>query len=177
MVSLWVKPGSRKWTWVSMRPGATTSPVASRTVSPERFSPILRMVPSSTRRSITPSIPEAGSSTRPFLISNKACPSIIHFHHAITRDKALSRNAAKRSEKAPFSIELPVKIFPFTKTNPLFQRFSLRGQNQPLNSSANSLEKIRGTIHINFPASSLLNELCGDGVACHGHILCGQFFQ
>src|SRR6202035_5281207 len=57
---------------MSMKPGATTSPVASNTSASagERFGPTPLMKPSSIHTSATASCPDAGSITRPFLMSS-----------------------------------------------------------------------------------------------------------
>src|ERR1700683_3392173 len=72
MVSACSNPGSRRCTCISMKPGVTTSPLASKSSVPaaERFAPTPRMTPSSIQTSAVPSWPEAGSMTRPFLMSN-----------------------------------------------------------------------------------------------------------
>jgi hypothetical protein len=52
IVSLSSRPGSRKWTCISMRPGQATRPRASRVSGAEALIlPILRIRPSSTRMS------------------------------------------------------------------------------------------------------------------------------
>ena len=68
--SLWVWPGSRKWTWTSTRPGATTRPVASMTwaSAASKSCPIFRIFPFSTKISATWSNCDCGSTTRPFLM-------------------------------------------------------------------------------------------------------------
>src|SRR5271165_733039 len=73
MVSEFSWPGSRRCTCISMKPGATTRPVASKTSAPfagEIFpgAAISEMVSPSSRMSRTTSILDAGSRTRPFLI-------------------------------------------------------------------------------------------------------------
>src|SRR5882724_9498229 len=73
MVSEFSCPGSRRWTCMSMKPGATTSPVASNTSAPfarEIFpgAAISAMDSPSRRMSRAASVLEAGSRTRPFLI-------------------------------------------------------------------------------------------------------------
>src|SRR5579864_6573834 len=73
MVSEFSWPGSRRWTCMSMKPGATTRPVASKTSAPlsrEIFpgAAISEMVSPSRRMSRTASVLDAGSRTRPFLI-------------------------------------------------------------------------------------------------------------
>ena len=67
MVSLCSCPGSRRWTWRSTNPGATTSPVASITsaVGLESAAPTSAMRPSTTRRSRRASVRDAGSIRRP----------------------------------------------------------------------------------------------------------------
>src|SRR5215210_3306406 len=67
-VSLYSWPGSRRWTWMSIRPGATTRPAASNDSAP--FGGLMRPSilatwPSSTRRSKEPSRSWLGSITRP----------------------------------------------------------------------------------------------------------------
>src|ERR1700719_1105655 len=73
MVSEFSCPGSRRWTCMSMKPGATTRPVASNISAPfarEIFpgAAISEMVSPSIRMSRTASVLDAGSRTRPFLI-------------------------------------------------------------------------------------------------------------
>src|SRR5216684_541049 len=73
MVSEFSWPGSRRWTCMSMKPGATTRPAASNTSAPfvrEIFpgAAISAMVSPSRRMSRTASVLDAGSRTRPFLI-------------------------------------------------------------------------------------------------------------
>ena len=72
MSSLWVWPGSRKWTWISTKPGATTRPLASISSAPSSLisGAILTIFPSWTKTSHTWSKPDLGSITRPFLISS-----------------------------------------------------------------------------------------------------------
>ena len=67
MVSFWPPPGSRRWTCMSIRPGATMRPFASMTGTAESFGAAVlsAMRPSTTRRSPTSSRPEAGSMIRP----------------------------------------------------------------------------------------------------------------
>ncbi len=67
MVSLSSRPGSRRWVWMSMKPGVTTQPAASNTSAFLAFrpSPIWAMRPFSIRTSTRPSRREAGSITRP----------------------------------------------------------------------------------------------------------------
>src|SRR5580658_9418501 len=70
IVSLWVWPGSRKWTWMSTRPGDATSPRASIFLALFRLAAGRRAtnLPSSAKRSPTESRFAAGSMTRAFLI-------------------------------------------------------------------------------------------------------------
>src|ERR1700676_522251 len=82
-VSLYSWPGSRRWTCMSISPGATTSPEASRTVrsrrspcSPRSPCPPSRSStaatkPSSISRSWAPSRPWLGSISLPFAISSR----------------------------------------------------------------------------------------------------------
>jgi hypothetical protein len=67
MVSLSSRPGSRRWVWMSMKPGVTTQPVASKTSAffALRPSPIWAIRPLSIRTSTRASRREAGSITRP----------------------------------------------------------------------------------------------------------------
>src|SRR6478609_3674526 len=68
IVSLWVWPGSRKWTWISTSPGHTTRPLASMTLA-DFFCLAVRLeaiLPSAMKTSPTLSRLEAGSMTRPF---------------------------------------------------------------------------------------------------------------
>src|SRR5580698_3598543 len=82
MVSACSKPGSRKCTCISMKPGVTMSPVASKisAAGAERFAPTPRMRPSSIHTSTMASWPEAGSMTRPFLMSNARIVFYAHQH-------------------------------------------------------------------------------------------------
>src|SRR5215471_14315600 len=73
MVSEFSWPGSRRWTCMSMKPGATMRPLASKisvrlTGEIEPGPAISAIVSPSRRRSRTASVLEAGSRTRPFLI-------------------------------------------------------------------------------------------------------------
>src|ERR1700720_2464200 len=73
MVSEFSCPGSRRCTCMSIKPGATTRPLASNTSAPfarEIFpgAAISEMVSPSRRMSRTASVLDAGSRTRPFLI-------------------------------------------------------------------------------------------------------------
>src|SRR5277367_4008303 len=63
-------PGSRKWQWRSMKPGATIIPFASKISAPgaERFAPVFEMRSPSSKTSSAASVLDAGSRTRPFLI-------------------------------------------------------------------------------------------------------------
>src|SRR5579883_164947 len=73
IVSACSKPGSRRCTCMSIKPGAATRPVASRTsaaFATAMFAPTPRMTPSSIHTSATPSRPEPGSMTLPFLMSS-----------------------------------------------------------------------------------------------------------
>src|SRR3989442_813298 len=72
MVSACSNPGSRRCTCMSMKPGATTRPVASNTcaLGADRPGPTPLTSPSSSHTSATPSCPDAGSITRPFLMSS-----------------------------------------------------------------------------------------------------------
>src|SRR5213593_191034 len=79
IVSLCSCPGSRRCTCMSTSPGHTHRPVASSTRAPggEAVRPCpdgrrSAIRPSSIHRSMTPSVFEAGSMTRPPLISNPA---------------------------------------------------------------------------------------------------------
>src|SRR5579862_600115 len=65
-------PGSRRWQWRSMKPGATIRPLASKISAPsaERFAPTREMQSPSRRTSSGASVLVAGSRTRPFLISS-----------------------------------------------------------------------------------------------------------
>src|SRR5215467_5351550 len=77
---------------MSMNPGATTSPSASKISAParSRWSPIAAIRPSSTRTSAGPSCPAAGSMTRPFLMRSEA----IHaFSHDTLQHGHANRNA------------------------------------------------------------------------------------
>src|SRR5579863_7634542 len=71
MVSACSKPGSRRCTCMSMKPGATTIPVASKTCAPwqERSGATPALRPSTISTSATRSVLVAGSITRPFLIT------------------------------------------------------------------------------------------------------------
>src|SRR4029077_10750837 len=89
MVSLCSCPGSRRCTCMSMRPGHSTRPEATSTTctSPSRtgkFFSTRAILPSSMRTSYTPSIPLAGSTTRPPLSSRfilrSACQQVQHGH-------------------------------------------------------------------------------------------------
>src|SRR5437867_2573386 len=64
MVSLSLRPGSRRWTCMSIRPGTTSFPVASITSPPAEAT----ILPASMQTSRISSTPLAGSMTRPFLI-------------------------------------------------------------------------------------------------------------
>src|SRR5689334_317502 len=81
IVSACSMPGSRRCTCMSMKPGATTRPVASKISLPakSRPTPTPAMFPSSTATSATESNPDAGSITRPFLIR-----SLVAFFALIT---------------------------------------------------------------------------------------------
>src|SRR5271165_1515331 len=73
MVSEFSCPGSRKWTCMSIKPGATIRPVASNTSAPFAWDifpvgAISAMRSPSSRMSRGASVLDAGSSTRPFLI-------------------------------------------------------------------------------------------------------------
>ena len=77
IVSLYSKPGSRRWQWMSIKPGLTTSPAASIVGQPSGItsavtSPTTEIRPSLTRMLDTWSIFRPGSTTRPFLISNRS---------------------------------------------------------------------------------------------------------
>src|ERR1039458_7263229 len=63
-------PGSRRWQRRSMKPGATTMPLASNISAPgaERFAPIFEIRSPSRSTSSAASVLLAGSRTRPFLI-------------------------------------------------------------------------------------------------------------
>ena len=65
-------PGSRRWQWRSMKPGATIMPAASKISASgaARFVPIFAMRGPSIKTSCVASVLLAGSRTRPFLISN-----------------------------------------------------------------------------------------------------------
>jgi hypothetical protein len=67
IVSLCSPPGSRRWTWGSIRPGTTRRPSASMTCASAgaRAGPIARTRPPSRATSAISSRPEAGSITRP----------------------------------------------------------------------------------------------------------------
>ena len=71
-VSLYSKPGSRRWTCISTRPAHTTIPLASMSFAPGSLIllPITATLPSSIRMSITPPIPPTGSTSRPWRISS-----------------------------------------------------------------------------------------------------------
>src|SRR5579884_1992185 len=86
MVSACSNPGSRRWTCMSMKPGATTSPEASNSSAPvaSMESPMAAMTPASMATSRTASSPEAGSMTRPFLITSRA----ISVGHLLGRESA-----------------------------------------------------------------------------------------
>src|SRR6202521_2400933 len=87
-VSLYSWPGSRRWTCMSISPGATTSPAASRTVTSRRSRPSqpARPPPPSRRRpppsrSLRPSRPSRSvrsttSATKPSSISRSWAPSM-----------------------------------------------------------------------------------------------------
>src|SRR5215467_9824890 len=64
-------PGSRRCTCMSMKPGATIMPLASNTsaLGEERFGATPAMRPSTISTSATRSVFEAGSITRPFLMT------------------------------------------------------------------------------------------------------------
>ena len=89
MSSLYVKPGSRKCTCTSTRPGATIFPLASMTspYSPlSGYFPMPSIFPSRIRISSVSSSPDFGSITCPFLISILLPPlSDIHRSHAHRR--------------------------------------------------------------------------------------------
>src|SRR4029079_6384345 len=72
MLSEGPNPGSRRCTCISMKPGATTRPVASNTCAPagDKLAPTPLMSPSSIHTSATASWPDAGYTHRPFLISS-----------------------------------------------------------------------------------------------------------
>ena len=75
IVSLCSPPGSRRWTWRSMRPGVTSSPVASITRAPSGASSPSATAdtrPSTISTSLVPSKFRLGSKTRPPLISSGA---------------------------------------------------------------------------------------------------------
>src|SRR5271157_1351558 len=67
MVSACSKPGSRRCTCMSMKPGATIMPAASNASAPgeERFGATPAMRPSTMRTSAMRSVLDAGSMTRP----------------------------------------------------------------------------------------------------------------
>src|SRR5262249_45523907 len=71
IVSSSSRPGSRRWTCMSMKPGATTLPERSSTftLSAGRPSPTRAILPSLIRTSLTASSLAAGSTTRPPLSS------------------------------------------------------------------------------------------------------------
>src|ERR1051325_1746971 len=72
IVSACSKPGSRRCTWMSMSPGATTLPAASMTLAPGwagMFRPTASIRPSRMRTSARSSLPRGGSITRPPRIS------------------------------------------------------------------------------------------------------------
>src|SRR6185503_16011777 len=73
-------PGSRRCTCMSMKPGATTSPAASKTGASEcsRCCPSPAIRPFSIRTSAGPSWREAGSMMRPFLMSSDAIHMFSH---------------------------------------------------------------------------------------------------
>ena len=67
-VSLYSWPGSRRWTWMSISPGETTRPEASKVSAPLGFliaPSIFATSPSSISRSNLPLSPWLGSITRP----------------------------------------------------------------------------------------------------------------
>ena len=69
IVSLYSCPGSRRWTWMSMKPGATTRPSASIVSVPAGASsrgPTRATRPAWISTSPGASSPFAGSTTRPF---------------------------------------------------------------------------------------------------------------
>src|SRR6185436_20179504 len=71
-VSLYSCPGSRRWTWMSIKPGVPTRPAASIVSAPLGFwiLPSIRATaPSSISRSYDPSRPWLGSTIRPPWIS------------------------------------------------------------------------------------------------------------
>src|SRR4051812_20316568 len=79
VVSLCVWPGSRKWTWMSTRPGQTTRPLASMTCA-DFFcagESDLTNLPSATKTSPLASRFEAGSITRPFLIQRRDMGNLV----------------------------------------------------------------------------------------------------
>src|SRR5262249_50413269 len=68
IVSACSKPGSRRWTWRSMRPGATTLPAAEITVVPcstGMLRPTASILPSRMSRSAGPAPVPAGAIIRP----------------------------------------------------------------------------------------------------------------
>ena len=100
IVSACSMPGSRKWTWISSKPGETMQSEASRTsASPASMrSPTVAMRPSSINTSRGASVLEAGSTTRPFLISNllmnlQGEVADLRRHHAHTLSSTAMRTA------------------------------------------------------------------------------------
>ena len=80
IVSLYSKPGWRRWTWTSIRPGSTSLPRASITcgaalpLAVPRSLPICCTRPSCTSRSSVSSTPCNGSTSRPPRTSTGAVP-------------------------------------------------------------------------------------------------------
>src|ERR1700730_17961405 len=84
IVSACSMPGSRKCTWMSMKPGATTSPVASYTsaLPKPRLATSAAMRPFSRAKAAVASKADAGSITRPFLIRSLFTDDPFEHRHA-----------------------------------------------------------------------------------------------
>src|SRR5260370_32057554 len=88
IVSACSKPGSRRCTCISMNPGATIIPVASKTSAfgEERFGATPAMRPSTMSTSATRSVFEEGSITLPFLITIGMLSNHLFLHRPAPRD-------------------------------------------------------------------------------------------
>ena len=105
MVSLSSPPGSRRWAWRSMKPGAATIPVPSITRVPSGTLPLAdprrAMMPSLISRSPTASDPSDGSMSRAFLMSSGALMGAPRCRSAAGR--GAPSGARRRSSPAPRS--------------------------------------------------------------------------
>src|ERR1017187_4499117 len=83
IVSACSKPGSRRCTCMSRNPGATTRPVASNVTAPVacRSGPTRTISPPLISTSAASSRPDAGSITRPFLMSSFGMGTQYAFEH------------------------------------------------------------------------------------------------